>query len=99
MGEERILHAHVRRNGAAEVTGQNDPAPGAGIATSRDYLTVRIEGRVESIDALRGIIVREQNGRAIRLDEVATVEDGTATGATPGRILRSGRDTVTVPTT
>jgi N-acyl-D-aspartate/D-glutamate deacylase len=30
---------------------------------------------------------------------VTTVEDGTATGATPGRILRSGRDTVTVPTT
>ena len=30
---------------------------------------------------------------------VATVEDGKATGATPGMILRSGRDTVTVPTT
>jgi N-acyl-D-aspartate/D-glutamate deacylase len=29
---------------------------------------------------------------------VATVEDGGPTGATPGRILRSGRDTVTVPT-
>jgi N-acyl-D-aspartate/D-glutamate deacylase len=30
---------------------------------------------------------------------VATVEDNQATGATPGRVLRSGRDTVTVPTT
>jgi N-acyl-D-aspartate/D-glutamate deacylase len=29
---------------------------------------------------------------------VATVEDSKATGATPGTILRSGRDTVTVPT-
>jgi len=29
---------------------------------------------------------------------VATVEHGKATGATPGRILRSGQDTVTVPT-
>jgi N-acyl-D-aspartate/D-glutamate deacylase len=29
---------------------------------------------------------------------VATVADGRATGATPGRVLRSGADTVTVPT-
>jgi N-acyl-D-aspartate/D-glutamate deacylase len=29
---------------------------------------------------------------------VATVVDGVATGATPGRVLRSGTDTVTVPT-
>jgi N-acyl-D-aspartate/D-glutamate deacylase len=29
---------------------------------------------------------------------VATVEDGKPTGATPGSVLRSGRDTVTVPT-
>jgi N-acyl-D-aspartate/D-glutamate deacylase len=29
---------------------------------------------------------------------VATVVDSLATGATPGRVLRSGRDTVTVPT-
>jgi N-acyl-D-aspartate/D-glutamate deacylase len=29
---------------------------------------------------------------------VTTVEDGTATGATPGRVLRSGIDTITVPT-
>ena len=29
---------------------------------------------------------------------VATVADGKPTGATPGRVLRSGRDTVTVPT-
>jgi len=29
---------------------------------------------------------------------VATVEDSKPTGATPGRVLRSGRDTVTVPT-
>jgi N-acyl-D-aspartate/D-glutamate deacylase len=29
---------------------------------------------------------------------VTTVEDGAATGATPGRVLRSGIDTITVPT-
>ena len=29
---------------------------------------------------------------------VTTVADSAATGATPGRVLRSGRDTVTVPT-
>jgi N-acyl-D-aspartate/D-glutamate deacylase len=29
---------------------------------------------------------------------VPTVEDSNATGAAPGRVLRSGADTVTVPT-
>jgi N-acyl-D-aspartate/D-glutamate deacylase len=29
---------------------------------------------------------------------VATVEDNKPTGATPGKVLRSGTDTVTVPT-
>lgn len=41
--------------------------------------------------AARGVV-------RVYVSGVATVADDHATGATPGRILRSGRDTVTVPT-
>lgn len=61
---------------ARAVDGQNITLPGGRVDTSRDYLTVRVNGRVRSVDELKGIIIKEQNGRAIRLDEVAQVEDG-----------------------
>ncbi len=63
-----------------EVTGairaQNITLPGGRVDTSRDYLSLRVNGRVGSVEELRSIVVREQNGRAIRLDELATIEDG-----------------------
>ncbi len=63
-----------------EVTGairaQNLTLPGGRVDASRDYLSLRVDGRVGSVEALGSIVVREQNGRAIRLDEVATIEDG-----------------------
>ena len=61
---------------ARAIDSQNVTLPGGRVDTSRDYLTVRVNGRVESVEQLKSIIVREQNGRAIRLDEVATIEDG-----------------------
>jgi N-acyl-D-aspartate/D-glutamate deacylase len=65
----------------------------------------------ETVGAENARLVEDLPGRSARLTAGsegvvrvyvagrATVEDGKATGATPGRILRSGRDTVTVPTT
>jgi N-acyl-D-aspartate/D-glutamate deacylase len=65
----------------------------------------------ETVGAENARLVEDLPGRSARLTAgsegvvrvyvagAATVEDGKATGATPGRILRSGRDTVTVPTT
>ncbi|MGQ0507268.1 MAG: efflux RND transporter permease subunit [Myxococcaceae bacterium] len=61
---------------AAAIGSQNITLPGGRVENSRDFLTLRVIGRVESIQALRNVIVREQAGRAIRLSEIANVEDG-----------------------
>ncbi len=61
---------------AAAINAQNITLPGGRIDASRDLVTLKVNGRVESIDELKAIVVREMNGRAIRLDELATVEDG-----------------------
>jgi hydrophobe/amphiphile efflux-1 (HAE1) family protein len=58
------------------INAQNITLPGGRVDTSRDYFTVRVQGRVESVDELRAIIVRDSQGRSIRLDELATVTDG-----------------------
>ncbi len=60
----------------AAIAAQNITFPGGRLDTSKDYLTLRVSGRVQSIDALKAVIIRDQQGRAIRLDEVAKVEDG-----------------------
>jgi hydrophobe/amphiphile efflux-1 (HAE1) family protein len=69
----------------AAINAQNITLPGGRIDTSRDYLTVRVNGRVKSLDEMRAIVVRNTQGRAVRLDEVATVEDGTEDVATAAR--------------
>lgn len=61
---------------AGAINAQNITLPGGRVDTSRDYYTLRINGRVESVAELRAIIVRDQTGRSIRLDEIATVADG-----------------------
>src|SRR4051812_18369272 len=60
----------------AAINAQNITLPGGRMDTSRDLITLRVKGRVESIDELKAIIIREQNGRAVRLDEIAEVQDG-----------------------
>jgi HAE1 family hydrophobic/amphiphilic exporter-1 len=61
---------------AGAINAQNITLPGGRVDVSRDYLSVRVQGRVRSVDELRSIIVRDQQGRAVRLDEIAAVEDG-----------------------
>jgi HAE1 family hydrophobic/amphiphilic exporter-1 len=61
---------------ARAVTAQNLTIPGGRVDTSRDYLTLRVHGRVENVEEMRKIIVKHDNGRVVRLDEVAKVEDG-----------------------
>jgi hydrophobic/amphiphilic exporter-1 (mainly G- bacteria), HAE1 family len=69
----------------AAIAAQNVTLPGGRVDTSRDYLTVRVNGRVRSVDEMKAIIVRSQQGRAVRLDEVATVEDGVEDVSTASR--------------
>jgi hydrophobe/amphiphile efflux-1 (HAE1) family protein len=61
---------------AGAIGAQNLTVPGGRVDTSRDFLTLRVHGRVESVDELGAIIVKEMAGRTIRLSDVATVEDG-----------------------
>jgi len=61
---------------AGAINAQNITLPGGRVDVSRDYLSVRVQGRVRSIDELKGIIVRDSAGRAVRLEEIASVVDG-----------------------
>ncbi|HEY1088344.1 MAG TPA: efflux RND transporter permease subunit, partial [Archangium sp.] len=60
----------------AAINAQNITLPGGRVDTSRDYLTLRVNGRVESVEELANIIVRDTNGRSVRLSEIADVQDG-----------------------
>ncbi|MFI5309132.1 MAG: efflux RND transporter permease subunit, partial [Polyangiales bacterium] len=61
---------------ARAISAQNLTVPGGRVDASRDYLTLRVHGRVGEVDELRKVIVKQDNGRLVRLDEVASVEDG-----------------------
>ncbi len=61
---------------AGAIAAQNITLPAGRVDVSRDYLTVRVNGRVKSLEELGAIIVRDVQGRSVRLSELATVEDG-----------------------
>ncbi|WP_437982693.1 efflux RND transporter permease subunit [Sorangium sp. So ce117] len=69
-----ITAAEVQRAIAA----QNLMTPGGSVETGPEDLTLRVMGRVESPEALGRIVLREQDGHAVRLSDVARVEDGRA---------------------
>ena len=58
------------------IASQNLSAPGGSIETGPRNLTLRVKGRVESLDELRRLVVQQRADRPIRLEDVATVEDG-----------------------
>lgn len=55
---------------------QNLMTPGGNFETGPQSLTLRIDGRVTSVDQVERIVVRSQEGRILRLSDVAQVEDG-----------------------
>jgi HAE1 family hydrophobic/amphiphilic exporter-1 len=52
--------------------------PGGSVRTATANISLRSVGVEERADAIRGIVLTAADGRAVRLDEVATVRDGFA---------------------
>jgi HAE1 family hydrophobic/amphiphilic exporter-1 len=71
---------------------QNSQIPGGSVETGPRQLTLRIRGRVAKVDEFNQLIVRQQDGRIIRIQDVARVEDGQAQAETVAR--RDGAATV-----
>jgi len=55
---------------------ENANTPGGKIESNGNELTVRTVGKYRDIDDLRAVVVANQDGRLIRLSDVATVMDG-----------------------
>ncbi|MEG6584525.1 efflux RND transporter permease subunit [Dendrosporobacter sp. 1207_IL3150] len=60
------------------VNSQNLNAPGGKVSENGTQLTVRTIGKYRSVDNIKNVIVANQDGRLIRLSDVATVVDGWA---------------------
>ena len=57
------------------VNSQNLNAPGGKVTDKGVDLTIRTVGKYKSVDDIKGVIVANQEGRLIRLGDVATVTD------------------------
>jgi hydrophobic/amphiphilic exporter-1 (mainly G- bacteria), HAE1 family len=57
---------------------QNLTVPGGSLESGPDHIGVRVQGRVESVDQLRQLVVREGRDRSIKLEDVARIEDSEA---------------------
>jgi HAE1 family hydrophobic/amphiphilic exporter-1 len=55
---------------------QNLTTPGGSVDTGPQAVTLRIAGRVTSIDDLGRIVVKSEAGSTVRISDVAVVEDG-----------------------
>ena len=61
---------------------QNLEVPGGRLEQGPRTVTLRTLGRVQTVEAFNGIIVRERDGHAITVGDVARVEDGMAEAET-----------------
>ena len=55
---------------------QNFSLPGGVVERGPRQVMLRVEGKVTSLEQLRRIVLRESNDHPIRLEDVATVQDG-----------------------
>ncbi|MCB9668873.1 MAG: efflux RND transporter permease subunit [Alphaproteobacteria bacterium] len=61
---------------------ENLSAPGGALESGSTRMAVRLEGRVEDVEQLARIVVRQVDGHPVRLEDVARVEDGAAEAST-----------------
>ncbi len=75
---------------AAEVTqavaNQNLQLPGGNLGQGSRELTVRMRGRVNSVQDFEGLVVATRGGAQMTLGQVGTVEDGTEEPETAGNV-------------
>ncbi len=74
------------------ISGSNIELPGGHLNQGPNETLVRTMGRLETIDDIRNVIVKNNNGRPIRLSEIATVIDTVAEMRSLARF--SGNDAV-----
>jgi hydrophobic/amphiphilic exporter-1 (mainly G- bacteria), HAE1 family len=55
---------------------QNLTTPGGSVDTGPQAITLRIAGRVATVDALQRLVIRDEAGHSVRIGDVAKVEDG-----------------------
>jgi hydrophobe/amphiphile efflux-1 (HAE1) family protein len=58
------------------IAGQNLMVPGGSIETGPSRLSLRLRGRVERVEDLGQLVLRERDGHILRIADVARVEDG-----------------------
>ncbi len=66
----------------AAVAAQNLSVPGGTVESGPVDYTLRVRGRVGSPEALGAVVVRQQGSHAIRVSDVARVEDGATDSST-----------------
>lgn len=85
-GRERQIHVlmnplALRAEGLTPVDvmhtlqSQNLTTPGGNLETGPQSVTLRVKGRVDSVDAIGRLVVRSEQGRILRLNDVAKVVD------------------------
>ena len=86
-GRERQIHVYMdpmalRASGVTAVdvmntlASQNLMTPGGNLDAGPDSLTLRVDGRVDSVEAIGNLIVRSRGGSVLRLSDVARIVDG-----------------------
>ncbi|HZH18014.1 MAG TPA: efflux RND transporter permease subunit [Archangium sp.] len=76
----------------AALASQNMSLPGGSIETGPQRYTLRLRGRVTSVEELGQLVLRENNGHILRVKDVARVEDGEEEPETAA--VRDGKSSV-----